>query len=143
MDTETFLKAAGLLILFVGLLFSAAKNKRDAFAERRKCVLDDILVLKELKPGSFYHKRIEARLRKSILQAYPPHKLYYFWLGLFGLLAYLGGGLYGSYLATEKSWWAIFFFFLAIIGFEFQKRSLLPGFEEGPPEVELTKDAAR
>lgn len=140
MDTETLIKIFGILAIFIGLILSAAKHRRDAREEQRKIVLNDIKVLKKLKRDTFLYKRVNSRLNKSILREYPPHEVFYFWAGILGLLLFIVFGFWGALLMLQNNWWAVGAFLVSIIGFDLQKRSLIPGFEEKPPGVELSDD---
>lgn len=139
MEDQDFLKALGVLAAFIGLLLSAAKYRQDIRENIRKSMLNDIEILKSLRKESFHYERVSAHLNKSILRAYPPHEIYSLWRGIIGLFMYVGFGVFGTFLVFEKNWWAAASFFMAVMGFEMQRRSLLPGFKDKAPKIQLSE----
>ena len=138
MELKTIFAALGLVATFVTLLFTSAKFRRDNEKHQRELIELDLKLAKQVKSDNHHRKRILRSAKKRTYNLYLKLEPYYPGWFKAGVTLYIGASLVATLcLFNESVAFALFLYALALVGFEVQRRSLIPNFSKDIPELEL------
>ncbi|MFS1439880.1 hypothetical protein [Shewanella sp. 10N.286.48.A6] len=138
---EIYIKACGVLVAFIALVYTSINSKRNAEkhqVEMLKLELEILDKLSSSESNAYYQKAINsASIRAdNVYRDFKPYYPVYFRVGL---IVYIGFALNGFVLMySEYSvWWVIASYSLSLIGFEMQRRGLTPNMSGKPAKLKL------
>ncbi|NQY87436.1 MAG: hypothetical protein HRT51_06705 [Colwellia sp.] len=138
---EIYLKALGILLAFIALVYTSINNRRAAEKHQIEMLRLDMDVLEKLKVDESHVHYIRA-LNSASLRAdnvYRNFKAYYPIFFRVGLIVYIGAALIGFVLmySNYSFWWVVLAYSISLIGFELQRRGLTPNMSGKPAKLEL------
>jgi hypothetical protein len=136
---QNLIALLSLLATFIALLLSAAPLRQSRRAGLQMLLLNDLTVLKALKPGSHHFERTNEAAARRAHELYFSLKSYHKRLSLFsGVLAGLSAAA-TALEGRELTYWTPIYVTGFILGFEVWRRSLFPNLTSAPPPLELAE----
>lgn len=138
---EIYIKACGVLVAFIALVYTSINSKRNAEKHQVEMLKLELEILDKLSSSEsnvYYQKAINsASIRAdNVYRDFKPYYPVYFRVGL---IVYIGFALNGFVLmySEHSVWWVIASYSLSLIGFEMQRRGLTPNMSGKPAKLKL------
>lgn len=138
---EIYLKALGILIAFIALVYTSINNRRAAEKHQIEMLKLDMEILEKLKVDDSHVHYVRA-INSASLRAdnvYRNFKPYYPVFFRVGLIVYIGAALIGFILmySNYSLWSVVLAYSVSLFGFELQRRGLTPNMSGKSAKLEI------